>query len=167
MRPLCRPSPSAQALKSWQVPQYLWSSEVWEWRLWWQTGACTPRCPAHPPQPQVIHTEKWKHLRAPAVWGPSQPLRRHFSGPGLTRHRSVLQISYRYLIIALGIQLDYEKVRFKLLLCSLTYLCQHQTWALVALYSFWQEKVLRYPPLVLFLRSLFMVLKKPSLRVCQ
>lgn len=123
-------------------------------------GMHRPPCPAHHPQPQVIHVGKWKRLLAhppPPVGGPSQPSHGPFSGPGLKWHRSVLQISYRYLIIALGIQLDYEKVCFKLLLCSLAYLCRHQTWASVALYSFRQEKVLRYPPLILFLRSLFMV----------
>lgn len=44
--------------------------------------------------------------------GLSYPSGCHFWDPGLKCHCFVLQISYKYLIIALGIQLDYEKVRF-------------------------------------------------------
>lgn len=96
--------------------QCLWSSEVWEWWVWWQTGACIQPpspypCPAHHPQPQVIHIKTWKRCDDPTRLGPESVLGLPLFGSWSKRHCFLLQISYKYLIIALGIQLDYGKVR--------------------------------------------------------
>lgn len=48
------------------------------------------------------------------IWVQSHSLGYCFLRPGLKQHLFVLQIFYKYLIIALGIQLDYEKVLFEI-----------------------------------------------------
>lgn len=64
----------------------------------------------HSPKPFTFRNGNM--VVAARVWGLSQPLGGHFWDLGLKSHCFVLQISYKYLIIALGIQLDYEKVPF-------------------------------------------------------
>lgn len=55
---------------------------------------------------------KWEHCVGHTHLGPESALGRPRLGAWCEVACSVLQISYGYLIIALGIQLDYEKVRF-------------------------------------------------------
>lgn len=145
----------------------MWGSrERW---AWWQTGACISACcPAHYPQPQVSHGKKWKLSVGHTHLGPESALGLPLFGCW-SKMSFFVCCRFPTNILSLLSEFSWTMRRYclKLLLCYTGVLTLRSKQRLVALHSFWQERVLSSPLLVLFLSSIFMVLKKSSLRFCQ
>lgn len=165
------PSPAQEVVASLQS-----SSIVWKYRSLsyqkpgWLCNVCEAvRCendgcdgrlesvPAPPPQCPPPTAPSHSHKKMEILWwhptclGPESALGLPLFGSWSKQHCFLLQISYKYLIIALGIQLDYEKVRLNDLFVPWPTSAKIKDTALSVFISVWQEKVLRNPLLVLFL----------------
>ena len=109
-------APRSQAcyifVKPWHVRQQRTGSREVGVMAHWSVHPCLLACP--PSADPCHHITRWRHSRGYSCLGSESVLGLPLFVSWSKMSFFVLQISYKYLIIALGIQLDYEKVLKKI-----------------------------------------------------